>query len=261
MEGARPFPIRRSGPEGETDTLDLVAVEEPLELRIEGEPWSVTMRTPGDDLDLAAGYLYTEGVIDGQDDIVALAHVDDPSAPQGNTVDVILASGVPAARRDRGRRERYASSACGVCGLKSVEQLTQSLRPIQPLVPDAGVLRTLPARLRAAQSLFQHTGGLHAAALFSPAGELLLMREDIGRHNAVDKVIGARLRADQVPCGGLILMSSGRAGFEIVQKALVAGIPALAAVGAPSSLAIELAQKGGQSLIGFLREGHFNRYC
>ncbi len=262
-EGARRSPIERWTPGGWADDDDLIAVEEPLELRLEGEPWSVTMRTPGDDLDLAAGYLITEGVIDGLDDIVAMAHVDDPSLPRGNTVDILLASGVPAARRTRGRRERYASSACGVCGVVSVEQTLRALPSRGPASPsrlDPTVLSRLPARLRAAQPLFDRTGGVHAAALCSADGELLVLREDVGRHNAVDKVIGARLRADAPPAPGQLLVVSGRVGFEIVQKGLMAGISALVAVGAPTSLAVELARRGGLPLVGFLREGRFNQY-
>jgi FdhD protein len=240
---------------------DALAVEEPLEIRIEGEPMAVTMRTPGADLDLVAGFLFTEGVIDGLDDLHALAHVDDPADPQGNTVDCVLSGGVPAARRDRARRELFASSSCGVCGKASIDRVflaTPELVPLPPPAPD--LLHALPARLRAAQDVFGHTGGLHAAALFSEEGELSVLREDIGRHNAVDKVIGACLRADVMPRRAPILLVSGRAGFEIVQKALMAGIPVLASVGAPSSLAVSLARRAGMVLVGFLRDGRYNLY-
>ena len=245
-------------PREQTDTL---AVEEPLEIRIEGEAMAVTMRTPGADLDLVAGFLYTEGVIDGADDLHALAHVDDPADPRGNTVDCVLSGGVPAARRDRAHRELFASSSCGVCGKASIERVflqTPRLHPVPP--PTAAVLHALPARLRSSQAVFGHTGGLHAAALFSLDGRLELLREDIGRHNAVDKVIGAQVRADRVPCRGRILLVSGRAGFEIVQKALMAEVPVLASVGAPSSLAVSLARRSGLMLIGFLRDGRYNVY-
>ncbi len=244
-----------------TVEVDRVAAEDPLEIRVEGEPTAVTMRTPGDDLDLAAGFLFTEGVIDGPDDLHALAHVDDPGAPRGNTVDCILAAGVPGARRDRARREFFASSSCGICGKATIDRVFQHIspRPHRPLPPPAR-LHALPAALREAQAVFGVTGGLHAAGLFRPDGTLDLLREDVGRHNAVDKVVGARLRADRVPCDDVWLVVSGRAGFEIVQKALVAGIPLLAAVGAPSSLAVELADRGGLTLLGFLRDGRFNLY-
>lgn len=248
--------------DGQRQDLDLVAVEEPLEVRLEGKPVAVTMRTPGDDLDLVAGFLLTEGVIDGADDIVAMAHVDDPGAPQGNTVDVRLSPGVPAGRRERAVRELFASSSCGICGKASLDRVHLLAPPLSghvELVP--AVLFGLGARLRAGQAAFEHTGGLHAAALFTPEGELEALREDVGRHNAVDKVIGWRLRQDRVPVAGRILVVSGRAGFEIVQKAWMAGVPALVAVGAPSSLAIDLARQAGMTLVGFLRDGRYNRYA
>lgn len=240
---------------------DALAVEEPLEIRIEGEPMAVTMRTPGADLDLVAGFLFTEGVIDGLDDLHALAHVDDPADPRGNTVDCVLSGGVPAARRDRARRELFASSSCGVCGKASIDRIFLATPPLERAPPPPpALLHALPARLRAAQDVFGHTGGLHAAALFSASGDLAVLREDIGRHNAVDKVIGARLRADVMPGPESILLVSGRAGFEIVQKALMAGVPVLASVGAPSSLAVSLARRAGMVLIGFLRDGRYNLY-
>lgn len=244
------------------EVSDHLVVEEPLEIRLEGRPAAVTMRTPGHDLDLVAGFLLTEGVVDGADDIVAMAHVDEPRDPRGNTVDVRLSPGVPAARRERAVRELFASSSCGVCGKASIDRLLVAHAPLgQRLEPDSAVLMALPGRLRQAQAAFAHTGGLHAAALFTPDGRLECLREDVGRHNAVDKVLGWRLRQDRVPVGDRIILVSGRAGFEIVQKALVAGVPALAALGAPSSLAVELAERGGMALVGFLRDGRLNRYC
>jgi FdhD protein len=240
---------------------DLLAVEEPLEIRIEGEPVAVTMRTPGADLDLVVGFLVTEGVIDGVDDLHALAHVDDPRDPRGNTVDCVLAGGVPAARRDRARRELFASSSCGVCGKASIDRVFLATPPLATVPPPApAVLHALPDRLRAAQEVFGHTGGLHAAALFDSDGTLRVLREDVGRHNAVDKVVGACLRADGPACDGRILLVSGRAGFEIIQKALMAGVPVVASVGAPSSLAVQLARRAGLVLAGFLRDGRYNLY-
>jgi len=254
--------VTRHGLHRTGDDTDYVAVEEPLEIRIEGRAVAVTMRTPGHDLELAAGFLLTEGVIDGADDITAIAHVDDPSNPRGNTVDTRLASGVEAARRSAADRSLFASSSCGICGKESIDrvvlnapELTKTLTVADP------IFLSLPDKLREAQDVFEQTGGLHAAALFDTEGSLEVIREDIGRHNAVDKVIGWRLEQGEVPIDDRILLISGRAGFEIVQKALMAGISVVAAVGAPSSLAVSLATKSGLTLIGFLRDGRFNRYA
>jgi len=217
----------RRHPHGEPDQDWLVA-EEPLEMRVEGRPLAVTLRTPGHDLDLVAGFLYTEGVIDGPDDLSALAHVDDPRDPRGNTVDCVLSGGVLAHRDaiEKATRELYATSSCGVCGKASIDKLTISAGPLtRRHEPDPSVLLELPERLRAAQSAFQHTGGLHAAGLFSFDGTPEIVREDIGRHNAVDKVLGHRLRADRAPVDDRILLVSSRAGFEIVQKAVWRGFP------------------------------------
>jgi FdhD protein len=254
--------VKRVKASGEVQpALDAVAVEEPLEIRIDGRPVAITMRTPGHDLELVSGFLLTEGVIDGADDIRAMAHVDDPSDPQGNTVDTLLAEGVPAARRGAADRNLFASSSCGICGKATLDRLMVLAPPITRALSIApSVLITLPARLLEAQSVFEQTGGIHAAALFSTAGELEVLREDIGRHNAVDKVVGWRLRQDRVPIDDRVLLVSGRAGFEIVQKALVAQISVVAAIGAPSSMAIDLARRGGMTLIGFLRDGRYNCY-
>ncbi|MEL6347576.1 MAG: formate dehydrogenase accessory sulfurtransferase FdhD [Myxococcota bacterium] len=261
---SRLFPVQVQRVQGQAvlgTEQDLLAVEEPLEIRAEGRPLAVTMRTPGDDLDLVAGFLYTEGVIDGSDDLVALAHVDDPLDPRGNTVDVVFASGVPIARRRRAQRELFASSSCGVCGKASIDNLRMKIpRLARALTVPPDVIQQLPAMLRDAQAVFGQTGGLHAAGLFTPYGELEVLREDIGRHNAVDKVLGWRLRQDRAPVDDRILLVSGRVGFEIVQKAAVARVPVLAAVGAPSSLAAQLAAEVGMTLIGFLRDGRYNRY-
>lgn len=262
--GRRTAPVHLRRVQGDTVgamVSDWLAVEEPLQIRIEGRPVAITMRTPGDDLDLTAGFLYTEGVIDGADDLTALAHVDDPRDPQGNTVDVLLASGISLEQRTRADRALFASSSCGVCGKASVDRLRVSVgRVRRDFALDPAVLYRLPAALTDAQAVFGQTGGQHAAGLFAPDGRLEVLREDIGRHNAVDKVIGSRLRRDEVPISDRILLVSGRAGFEIVQKAAVAGIPVLAAVGAPSSLAAQLAEEVGMTLIGFLRDGRYNLY-
>jgi len=253
--------ITRVTADDATDTTDVLACEEPLEIRIEGRPVAITMRTPGHDLELAAGFLYTEGVVDGADDIQAMAHVDDPADPKGNTIDTVLASGVPAARREAADRALFASSSCGVCGKATIDRLMVGAPALeQRLSPTPEVLLSLPERLRAVQSIFKQTGGLHAAALFSVDGELEVTREDIGRHNAVDKVIGWRLQQDAIPIDDRILLVSGRAGFEIIQKALVARIGVVAAVGAPSSMAVQLAEESGMLIVGFLRNGRYNAY-
>lgn len=254
-------PVRRH-PTGEVID-DPVVTEEPLEMRIEGSPVAVTLRTPGNDLELAAGFFRSEGIIEDADDLTALRHVDDPLDPQGNTVDCVLASGV-AAHRDaieRATRDLYATSACGVCGKASIDHLALQAGPLDRLVdPDPDLILSLPGRLRRAQPTFATTGGLHAAGLFDFDGTLEVAREDIGRHNAVDKVLGWRLLAERPVVDDRILLVSSRTGFEIVQKALMARVPVVASVGAASSLAIDLAAKMNIALIGFLRNGRFNRY-
>lgn len=242
---------------------DHVVVEEPLEIRVEGRSVAITMRTPGDDLDLAAGFLFTEGVIDGADDLTALRHVDLPGDRRGNTVDAVLAAGVQAHREalERATRELYATSSCGICGKASIDRLRVHCPPLnRSFEPDPDVLRVLPERLRAVQAAFHATGGIHAAALFTPSGDLEVVREDVGRHNAVDKVLGWRLRQDRVPVDDRILAVSSRAGFEVVQKALVGGVGVVAAIGAASSLAVDLARESDLVLIGFLRDDRFVRY-
>lgn len=235
--------------------VDDVVVEEPLEIRVEGVPAAVTMRTPGADLDLAAGFLWTEGVIDGVDDLRALAVVGE------NVVDVRLAEGVPAARARSADRALYATSSCGICGKASIDRIRRGAPPVVAWDPDVATLMALPARLRQAQAAFAATGGLHGAALFDATGALSDAREDVGRHNAVDKVLGARLRADATDVGALGLVVSSRAGFEIVQKALVAGVPVVACLGAPTSLAIETARAAGMRLYGWLRADRVSRYA
>jgi FdhD protein len=249
-------------PSGEASE-DLLVVEEPLEIRVEGRPLVVTMRTPGHDLELAAGLLYTEGLIDGPDDLTALKHVRDPRDVADNTVDARLASGVRSDpdRFASAQRSLFASSACGVCGKATIDQVRRRVPslPSPRRLPPA-LLLGLPERLREAQPTFDQTGGLHAAALFDFEGRLEVLREDIGRHNAVDKVLGWRLLDDRAPVDDRVLLISGRAGFEIVQKAAAAGVPSVAAVGAASSLAVGLAREVGMQLVGFLRGGRFNEY-
>jgi FdhD protein len=249
---------------GEEPASDEVAAEEPLEIRVEGQSLAVTMRTPGDDLDLAAGFLYTEGVIDGSDDLAALAHVTSPLDPRENTVDCRLAAGVAAHREalERARREIYATSSCGICGKASIDRLHVHAPPIVGArEPDPALLVALPGKLVSAQSGFARTGGLHAAALVTTDGTVEVVREDVGRHNAVDKVLGWRLRQNRVPVDDRILLVSSRAGFEIVQKALVARVPVVAVLGAATSLAVDLAAASGILLYGFVKSDRFVRYA
>jgi FdhD protein len=248
-----------------TTRPDTLAAEEPLEIRVAGRPLAVTMRTPGDDLDLAHGFLLTEGVIAHVDHIAFARYcdsVDDSGRNTYNVLDLVLAPGVPAPVVGI-ERNFYTTSSCGVCGKASIDAVRTKTTyepggDTTPVRPE--VLVTLPDALRAAQKVFDRTGGLHAAGLFTADGELLCVREDVGRHNAVDKVLGWALREGRVPLAGHILMVSGRASFELVQKALMAGVPTLAAVSAPSTLAAELADESGMTLVGFLRGTSMNVY-
>ncbi|MQY08592.1 Sulfur carrier protein FdhD [Actinomadura sp. RB68] len=239
---------------------DTLAVEEPLEIRVAGAPLTITMRTPGDDFDLVTGFLAAEGVIAGPDDVTGMRYCAD--TVEQNTLDVVLAPGVRPPDTLL-TRAFTTTSACGVCGKASVAALRDD-RPYDvaadPLTLSPELLAALPERLRAAQRVFDRTGGLHAAGLFDAAGELLVLREDVGRHNAVDKVVGRALREGRLPLAGHVLMVSGRASFELTQKAMQAGIPVLAAVSAPSSLAVDLAADAGMTLVGFLRGETMNVY-
>ena len=238
---------------------DHVAVEEPLEIRVAGRPLAVTMRTPGHDFDLAAGFLVSEGVISRGGQLQTeryCAGATDGVPNTYNVLDVTLAPGV-APPDPSLQRSFYTTSSCGLCGKASIEAVrTQSAYGISvdPVRVDPALLASFPERLRGEQAVFEKTGGLHAAGLFDAAnGQLLVVREDVGRHNAVDKVIGWALRQDLLPLRNAVLMVSGRASFELTQKASMAGIPVLAAVSAPSSLAVELATDAGMTLVGFLR--------
>src|SRR5512145_3053233 len=231
---------------------DLVAHEEPLEIQLSGTPLAVLMRTPGHDLELVTGFVLTERVVESLADVEAVRHCTDARTPEAedNVVRVTLRAGLRP-DLERLRRNLFASSSCGVCGKATLENATR-LR--------ASLLTGLPGQLRAAQPVFDETGGLHAAGLFDCEGRLLVAREDVGRHNAVDKVVGWAARAGRLPLAGGVLVVSGRASFEIVQKALAARIPIVAAVSAPSSLAVSLARGAGIALIGFLRGRGFNVY-
>ena len=236
---------------------DVVVIEEPLEIRVREKTISVTMRTPGDDEDLAAGFLFTEGLIATAEDVESVRHWSSP-----NVVRVALREG---ARIDASKLDRhfYTTSSCGVCGKTSIEALrvATATRPRQSHPVTSALIHQLPRRLEEHQAAFQATGGLHAAAIFDFTGALIRSREDIGRHNAVDKVIGSLFLERRTPLADRVLMVSSRASFEIVQKAIVAGIPVVAAVGAPSSLAIDLASEFHVTLLGFVRNERFNVYA
>jgi FdhD protein len=238
---------------------DSLAQEEPLEIRVRGRSIAVTMRTPGNDRELAAGFLFTESIVAQPADIVEIAPCQQSDNPQ-NVLNVFLAPGVDV---DLGRLTRhvFASSSCGVCGKASIDAVRQNFAPVQSdLMLTSDLLLQLPGRMRAAQRTFAQTGGLHAAALFDSQGLLLRLHEDIGRHNAVDKVIGESFIKRELPLARNVLLVSGRASFEIMQKALAAGIPLVCAVSAPSSLAVEFAKESGQTLVGFLRAQSMNVY-
>ena len=241
---------------------DYLAAEEPLEIRIGDAPLSVTMRTPGHDVELAAGFLFTEGLVRQRAQILSLQEAE--STSEENRGNVVVATLAPGADYDseKMRRNFFAASSCGICGKASIDSVrSRALSAPNPNFKlDPEVLVRLPDALRESQAVFGRTGGLHAAALFDARGKLLVLREDIGRHNAVDKVIGWALLENRVPLGDAILMVSGRGGFEIVQKAIVAGLPVVASVSAPSSLAVQLARETGQTLIGFLRNRRFVIY-
>jgi len=241
---------------------DAVVVEAPLELRLGGRSLLVTMRTPGRDGDLVRGLLYSEGLVERPGDVTAVQHCSDvPDEARGHVVNISLRAGA-VLDEERTLRVGLVTSGCGVCGKATLEAVSATCAPVAPGPRvRASVLAALPEALRAGQDLFEHTGGLHAAGLFDPDGRLLALAEDVGRHNAVDKVIGEAARFGRLPLSACVMLVSGRAGFEIVQKARRAGIPLLASVSAPSSLAVELARDGGQTLVGFLRPGRFNVYC
>ncbi|MCS3778566.1 formate dehydrogenase accessory sulfurtransferase FdhD [Tsukamurella ocularis] len=247
--------------------IDTLAVEEPLEIRVAGAPLAVTMRTPGHDVELAAGFLVSEGVIGAAEEFRSAIHCGGPGSGgeinEYNVLDIALAEGVRPPAPDV-TRNFYTTSSCGMCGKASIDAVRTVSRfdvRVDPVVVGAERVAALPDRLRAGQSVFDKTGGLHAAGLFdAETGELLVLREDVGRHNAVDKVIGWALLQGRLPLRGVILQVSGRASFELVQKAAMAGIPVLSAVSAPSSLAVELADEAGITLLGFVRGDHMNVY-
>ena len=248
------------------DRADTLAVEEPLQIEVDGEQLTVTMRTPGDDVDLVLGFLHAEGLLRTADDVVALRHCTDTGPDGRPTYNLVQVTARPGSRLagDRVPRPFTTTSACGVCGSVSVDDVLARVAHSpadDDVVLTHEVLAALPDGLRAHQAAFERTGGLHAAGLFTPQGELLCLREDVGRHNAVDKVVGWALREGRVPLRGSVLVVSGRASFELVQKAAMAGVPVLAAVSAPSSLAVALAAESGMTLVGFLRPPRANVYA
>ena len=260
--------IRRWAAGQWSESPDMVATEEPLQLMLDGEPLSVIMRTPGDDIELCLGLMFAEGIVRATKDVrvirISAEAGEDADAVavesvlvESNQVDVHLAG---KARR-KPERSMLSSSACGVCGTVLIEDLRRDLAVLPSgLTVDPALLPGLVDHLRLGQGVFDRTGGLHGAGLFTPGGDLVYLREDVGRHNAVDKLVGRALLDDRLPAKDSILVVSGRAGYEIVQKSITAGIPVLAAVGAPSSLAVALAREFNQTLVGFLKGDRFNVY-
>lgn len=251
---------RRNGNAKSRSKRDLVAIEEPLEIRVRGRSVAVTMRTPGHDRELATGFLLTEGIIRERCEVVEIMHCRAAAAPE-NTLNVFLAESV---QLDFARLTRhvFATSSCGLCGKASIESVHQHFPPVKSRVRvTASTLARLPKLMREAQAAFNQTGGLHAAAVFDARGGLAVIREDVGRHNAVDKVLGQGFLEGQWPFDSHILLVSGRASFEILQKALAARIPIVCAISAPSSLSVDFARESGQTLVGFLRGDEMNVYA
>ena len=262
--------VKKISNEKQESTPDLLAMEEPLEIRIGFGPLnerqqkslSVTMRTPGHDFELASGFLFTEGIIQYFDQIESIKYCED-AGKQEEKENVVRIELKPEVKIDFEilQRHFYTSSSCGVCGKSSIDSVRVACQKlIDQFSISSSVVHKLPEALRKAQQVFEYTGGLHAVGLFNANGELILLREDVGRHNALDKVIGAMLFRKEVPLSNYILLVSGRASFELVQKAALAGTPMLAAVGAPSSLAVDLANEFGMTLLGFVRDNRFNIY-
>jgi FdhD protein len=259
-----PVDVVRVGATTAETRQDVAATEEPLEIRLDNAPFIVTMRTPGADREMAAGFLLAERIIDGPDDLGTIQHCTDPDAAAGNVLNVTLAGDAATRARQALARRRATTmtSACGVCGRQSIADLLVGISPVEvQWSVSKNVITPLPDRLRASQSAFDATGGLHAAGLFDRTGSLTAVAEDVGRHNAVDKVIGAQLLMEQFPLSDRILFVSGRTSFEIVQKAVAARVPMVAAVSAPTSLAIDLARQAGVTLLGFVRGVGFNIYA
>jgi FdhD protein len=256
--GSYPIEVLSDG-NADRQRLDDVAVEAPLEVRFAGRPATVLMRTPGNDEELVLGFLFSEGIVAGADEVASFDRpLDSSDASDGNVIDVQFAD-----RRRRATPDRMllSSASCGVCGKRTIESLeVRAARVESDVRVSRTVLSTLPIRLRAAQPTFALTGGVHASGLFTPDGELVALREDVGRHNALDKLIGWALAADKVPLEDSVLLLSGRVSYELVQKAVMASLPIIGAVGAPSSLAIDMARQFNVTLVGFLRANGMNVY-
>lgn len=262
MSDLATYPVtvqRISLPDGVMSAQDVTASEEPLEIRVEGRSVAVVMRTPGHDEELVAGFLVSEGVVKNARDILEISQCPSTGNTHGNVVDVLLGGAV--VNWENLTRHVFSASSCGICGKTSIESVFMSFPSVtSDLRVRPELLTTLPAKLRAAQETFSQTGGLHASAIFDEHGEMLVLREDVGRHNALDKVLGHGLKADRLPYSRHILLVSGRVSFELMQKALAAGVPIVAAISAPSSLAVQFAESSGQTLVGFLRGQTMNVY-
>ena len=272
MKSTHELEVLKIDQQHRTTLTDNLAVEEPVEIRLifgigearKQQSISITMRTPGNDEELACGFLLTEGIIRSAQQITKVYHQKLWNGELDENIIVVEVDETAKIDLKKLERHFYTTSSCGVCGKSSIEAVHQTEHPVIPTgqpVFDAQLIHQLPERLRAQQAVFDNTGGLHAAALFNNQGTMHLLREDVGRHNAVDKLIGAALQQDLLPLYDYLIMVSGRASFELIQKSLMAGIPILAAVGAPSSLAVQLATASGMSVLGFVRDGRFNVYC
>lgn len=258
---ARPVTLTRWDGVVHTVARDVVAVEEPLEIRLGERGLAVVMRTPGNDRELAAGFLTTEGIVRNRSEILDLVHCSPEADAEPNVMTVLLAPGVRV-DWERLTRHTFASSSCGLCGKVSIDAVRSIAPPLRgTAVPSRAVLEKITHGLRERQQGFALTGGVHASGLFAADGELIVLREDVGRHNALDKVIGWALLGDRLPLAECILLVSGRVSFELMQKALMAGIPTVAAVSAPTSLAVEFARESGQTLVGFVRGERMNVYA
>ncbi|MBN92980.1 MAG: sulfurtransferase FdhD [Deltaproteobacteria bacterium] len=254
--------ITRLAADGSRNELaDQLVMEEPLEIRLNESPIAVVMRTPGDDIALSLGFLFSEGILNDPDQVLSVQHCQEVTDDARGNVVQVRAAGADHEAADKARRQVYASSSCGLCGKTTLDSVRLLAPPMEAPPPiRASTLAALPELLRANQALFDSTGGLHAAGLFTYDGDVRLVREDIGRHNACDKVIGTYVMREQWPLTGHILSLSGRASFEMIQKAAMAGIGVVAAVSAPSTLAVDLAKESQMTLVGFVRDGSMNVY-
>ncbi len=259
--GHAPRPIRRFTDAGAVDLDDALVVEEPLEIRLGDVPIAVVMRTPGDDMTLALGFLFSEGILRHPDQVLSVDYCQDVTADAAGNVVRVLAEGADVEATEKARRSVYASSSCGLCGKTTLDAVKLMAPPVRAGALSRDVAASLLDRLRAAQTLFDATGALHAAGLFRLDGELRLVKEDVGRHNACDKVLGAMVMREEWPLSGHVLALSGRASFEMLQKAAMAGIPAVVAVSAPTSLAVDYAREAGMTLVGFVRGRNMNVYA